>query len=234
MKKILAGVGFVFTILFLVLLINYVKNENLIDDYNNEIYSENNMSYLGFLQPYIAHYNQGNMEYINGNYDKAVEVYKKALESSPSFERECLTRINLALSMIAPIVPEEITEENIEETIKILEDAKAVLMEHGCANENDSDGHNEDAQHLKEDIDKFLEQLKEQNQSGNNGNGGDDDNPQENGGDDDNSGDDEKEKELEEQQRRAEQSRSGAMQEQEDYRENGYEYNYSDFEGKKW
>lgn len=106
-------------------------------------------------QMYIVHYNYGNTLYKQGNFDEAIKEYKKALKGNPPRNKECSIRINLALAMISKI------DENDEkqDIIKDLKDARKVLCEKGCANENDSFGHSDTAEQLKSDIDKMLEEL---------------------------------------------------------------------------
>lgn len=144
---------------FLCLLANDRANETMIKKYENGEYAENKLSVLGFVEPYISHYNRGNILYKKNNYEEAIEEYEKALHLNPPHDKECKIRINLVLSMVASIHPEEITESNVEEVLDTLEKARNVLYEHGCANSHGT-GHNKDAQTLKEDIDQFEEELK--------------------------------------------------------------------------
>lgn len=162
MKKILMVVGILLLLFFICLLAGYAANESMIDKYNRGIYEKNDLAVLGFTEPYIAPYNQGNNYFREGDYESAIEEDKKALDKNPPHDKECLIRINLALAMVTPIKPDEITENNLEETINILEEAKNVLIQHGCANKDDHNGHNEDAQRLKDEIDAFEEMLKNQ------------------------------------------------------------------------
>lgn len=104
--------------------------------------------------------NKGNEYYKKGEYDAAIKAYQKALNRHPSHQMECMLRINLVLAMVTPIDPTEITDSQIADTIQLLEDAKEILYAHGCATE-DGNGHNQEAQTLKEDIDRFEEELKE-------------------------------------------------------------------------
>lgn len=60
------------------------------------------------------------------------------------------------------IDPEGVTKENLDEVIDILEGAKDILIENDCAHRDDEDGHYEDAQTLKDEIDAFEEQLRKQ------------------------------------------------------------------------
>ena len=75
-----------------------------------------------------------------------------------------------------------VTEENLDETIELLDDARNILVENGCAHRNDEDGHNKDAQTLKDEIDAFEEQLKQSVQD-QKSSGGSDDKDQQNDND---------------------------------------------------
>ena len=162
MKKLLITAGILFSILWVCLFMNHISNEKLISNYEDGIYEKNDFTLFGFFEPYIAHYNLGNIEYKNKNYEKAIEEYQKAIKCHMPENQECLARVNIALAMVIPIDEDEINSQNIDETIKKLEDARDILTEKGCAHEHDSNGHNPDAQQLKEDIDDFIERLKEQ------------------------------------------------------------------------
>lgn len=169
MKRALV-VGLILSfILFLIMGINYIGNEKMIRNYQNEVYKVNSLDVLGFFQPYIAPYNRGNIDYQMGNYDQAIEEYKKALEKHPPQNKECMIRINLALAMIAGIDFENLTSDQVEETIQILESAIGVLEEKNCANQDHQSGHNADAQQLEIELQEIIDALK--NDSSGNGDG---------------------------------------------------------------
>ncbi|MGN0394955.1 MAG: tetratricopeptide repeat protein [Coprococcus sp.] len=221
MKKLLTGFWIILVLFLACLIINFVANELMIDRYNSGIYEKKSLAVLGFTEPYIAPYNQGNNYFKMGDYEKAVEEYKKALSKNPPHDRECMIRINLALAMVTPIKPEEITENNLEEIINILEEAKEILIAHGCANRDDHNGHNEDAQRLKDEIDEFEESLKEKSEPDD----GDDKDTDEKKDDnnDENSGDKEKKrKELEDLEEQGTKDRNQEIDE--------YQYYFSDYE----
>ena len=54
MKKILVAGLIVVSVIFMCMGINYVSNERMIHQYNNEVYQINNFDVLGFFQPYIG------------------------------------------------------------------------------------------------------------------------------------------------------------------------------------
>ena len=152
----------------------YIGNEVIIAKYNDGDYKTDTDVLLiaNLIQPYIAHYNMGNIHYQNGKYEEAIKEYKEALSLEPGKDDECDVRINLALAIIKTLPEEYNAPENVESSINILKDAKEVLIEDGCAAQN-GDGHNETAQKLKEEIDKMLEELSN-NTSEPNGGGGQD------------------------------------------------------------
>ena len=109
----------------------------------------------------IRNYNRGNKYFRRGSYAAAEYEYEDALFRRPKKRQECKVRINLALSIVKPITPESVNSTNLDESIERLEEAKEYLVENGCANENDSNGHNKKAQTLKEEIDEYIKWLKE-------------------------------------------------------------------------
>lgn len=109
----------------------------------------------------VRDYNLGCTNYTLGWYDHAELYFKEAFKETHSEKEDCMIRINLALSMVRPLTPDSITEDNFDETIAKLEEAREVLLEKGCAHDADEDGHNEQAQILKDEIDEYIEQLKQ-------------------------------------------------------------------------
>jgi len=159
MKKVCTTIWGLLICCLVCLVTNFFANEIFVKNYEAGTYKENKLSALGFWEPYIAYYNEGNLCYQKGNYETAIQAYETALSRYPSKQRECNIRINLALSMIAPIDSSQLTGQELEQAIATLEEAKEILCEQGCAAE-DGNGHSKDAQTLKEDIDRFLEKLK--------------------------------------------------------------------------
>ena len=145
----------------------FILNEIFRSRYNHQIYSndyEESLLKLNFPESYLPYYNLGNAEYKNGNYDKAISNYKKALELGPqhNHEKECDIRVNLALAMLAKIDWANMkTQKDGQRAIKQLKAARNVLTEEGCANPDDPNGHNAEAEQLKADIDKMLEEMQQ-------------------------------------------------------------------------
>ena len=158
---------------------------------------ENLLVYLRFGDNYVAPYNMGNIEYQLGNYDKAVFYYQQALVSKPpERDEECMIRVNLAYSMCHTIDWDNLDREDkeaVQKAMETLATARAFLTEHECASEpvGSDDGHYRDADLLKHDIDRMLEQLSQSQSDGgggqdedqSNGSGGQDENQDENQGD---------------------------------------------------
>ena len=201
LRSLLNKIWIAVIIFFMVLLVNYLNNEQLIRKYYDEIYEDNKLSVLGFLEPYVAPFNKGNNYFQQEYYEAASEEYEKALELNPPEDKDCRIRINMALAMVTPIDPEEVTLANLEDYIDILDEAREVLYENGCATE-EGDGHDKEAQELADDIDDFEEELREKvqppeeqdpNQDGNDSNqnpngSGEEDNPEDNPEDEDSNG----------------------------------------------
>ena len=161
-KRIIIGVYIVLCLVASKLTFSYIYNELLISDYEDGDYSGNTdvLQICNIPESYIAYYNQGNLNYMNGLYKEAVEEYDKALECSLSEEDECSVRINKALAMIKMLPKEYDNDDNRENSIKTLESARNVLTEKSCATDS-GDGHSETAEELKKQIDDILKKLKE-------------------------------------------------------------------------
>ena len=168
--------------------VRFILNEIFRTRYNHKIYSEDyekSLLKMNIPEGYLPYYNLGNMYYKKGEYDKAISSYKSALELAPSHrhEKECDIRVNLALAMLAKIDWQNMqTQKDGQRAIKQLKAARNVLTEEGCANPDDPNGHNKEAEQLKADIDKMLEDM--QQDSSSNDSDEQDDQPQ-NGNQDD-------------------------------------------------
>lgn len=165
-KKIFIGV---YVILLLVcgnLVFNFIYNSIVVYAYNNTDYKVTMSPVLMFnwSEPYIAYYNQGNIYYKEGWYADAVNSYYKALEYDMPQERECCVRINIALAMLKSLGDDYADPENVQNSLMTLYAARNVLLEKECATEA-GDGHSEQAQKLKEEIDAIIKELEEQQQS---------------------------------------------------------------------
>lgn len=167
-KQIILLVAGIFLSLLLgKLLFNFIHNENLIKKVAKGNYetTDNGIIYTGnIFEPYIAHYNNGNVYYKRGEYERAMSEYQKALKGWPPKYKECKIRINLVLALLNRY---DWSGETIVDAEALLEDLKlgrAILLEDGCATDF-NDGHDVDAQTLKNDIDKLIEELEQQIQN---------------------------------------------------------------------
>lgn len=128
--------------------------------------------------PFILWYNHGNTLYNEERYIDAISAYDIALNLFPSKYKECKIRINMALAMIKTIN----TDYDINMRLNVLNNARDVLTDEGCANKDDDNGHSKEAEKLKKDIDKEIERLEKLITSGN----GDSDNIKDNDTEQDN------------------------------------------------
>lgn len=162
MAKKLNRLWAVLIVVFVLLFVNFTANEIMIYRYNNGEYVNNIFSFMGVMQPYIADYNKGNIYYNRQEYEKAIEFYKKALQKNPPQKKECKIRINMVLSILETIDFDN-ARENKEEVIAILDECIDILCEDGCADCDNVKGHSKDATTLKEDIEKYKDELEQDN-----------------------------------------------------------------------
>ena len=160
-KKIAIAVWLVTALLLGILVLNYYGNRKLIERYGAGVYQQNELGFLGFTQPYINHFNRGNVYFQLGDYQKAKQEYQSALNVKPGDPYDCKIRVNYALSYVKPIDIKKINKDNYKETIEICETAKSILSEKDCATPN-NDGHYYAAQKLYNEINNFIEELKNQ------------------------------------------------------------------------
>ena len=143
--------------------VRYIVNLVFLAKYNNGVYTtqgEESLTWVNIPEGYVPYYNIGNAEYMNGNYDNAISNYKSALESHPTEKRECDIRVNLALAMLHKIDFDHLeTEKQKSNAVRTLQAARKILCEKGCADPYGTDGHDPEAEQLKQDIDKMLEEL---------------------------------------------------------------------------
>lgn len=160
-KKIAIAVWILTAVFLGILVLNYFSNRKMIENYDSGVYQQNEFGFLGFTQPYINHFNKGNVFYQLGDYQKAKEEYQLALNLRPADPYDCKIRVNYALSYVTPIDVKSINEDNYKDVIEICETAKSILAEKDCATAN-NDGHYYAAQKLYNEINEFIESLKNQ------------------------------------------------------------------------
>lgn len=162
-RKIVIVIYIILILISFKLLYNIGTNSRLINKYNNGEYTDNlarNLTYFDFLQRYVANYNYGNILYQKGEYESAIEEYKKALKGIVPKYKECNIRINYALAICRTVNVNEKNQDSIKNAIKTYETAIEVLTEDGCANKTNNKGHSQKAEQLKKDIQKEIDRLK--------------------------------------------------------------------------
>ena len=165
MRRVFISLIALAVICLIVFGVNMISNERMKNKFAEGTYEVNKLSVLGFTEPYISYYNRGCVYYQEEKYDLAIKEFETALSKKPKGDHDCMTRINLALSMVKSFKEEDITADNLQNIIDLLNRARDILTENGCANPDDDNGHNEDAQTLKNEIDEFLKKLENMQQS---------------------------------------------------------------------
>lgn len=163
--KILIATYVVLICLMIYLLFISIENKIIINKYKNEEYLETEaklLTHVTFQKSYTANYNYGNILYQNGEYEKAIEEYEKALKTLVPSKKECKIRINCSLAMCKTVQVDESSQESITEAIETYQNAIKILTQKDCNN------HNQDAKKLKKDIEKEIERLKKLQKNTNN------------------------------------------------------------------
>ncbi len=119
---------------------------------------------LNVPESYLPYYNLGNVAFEKEDYNSAIGYYTRALSLYPVGQKECDIRINLALSMCYSIDFDNLTtQDSLDSAQVILYKARDILLTNKWATENGAGHRDDDAQQLKEDIDRMLEQLQNPN-----------------------------------------------------------------------
>lgn len=162
MKKKAITISIICVILFLIsykLISNFIINESFINRYLEGIYEENKIKkllVLNFFEPYVAHYNYGNLLYKINFPELAIEKYEKALKTAPK-QKRCNVYINISLSKVKLALEEK----TLESRKSALKKAREVLYQEECAVEGIEEGKSEEAETLEKEI-KRLEEQKEE------------------------------------------------------------------------
>ena len=161
--RIINVVSIFLAVIALFLGIRFLINFHFVYSFNHGTYNvaeEEFLAKLNVPEGYVPKYNAGNAYYMKEDYDNAISSYKEALESHPTEKKECDIRVNLALAMLHKIDFDHLeTEKQISNAVRQLQSARNVLVEKGCADPYGTNGHDPEAEQLKQDIDKMLEKL---------------------------------------------------------------------------
>lgn len=135
---------------------------------------EKSLTTLNFPDGYVVWYNLGNYYYMKEDFKEAEDDYYRTIERGIPYLKECPVKVNLALAMIGQLTDEEwdaFFDDSSEEMSaearnveKSLITARTILIEDGCAHEDDEDGHDEQAQILKDEIDELLQNGSDDNE----------------------------------------------------------------------
>lgn len=220
MKKFLKIVLIILIILLVKLITTYTINQTIISNYKRNKYRTDLIKILKITninEPCIVYYNEGNIFYQQGKYQKAMDNYEIALKKHPNKKKACDIRINYSIAEIS-----NITSKNKDDILRILKDSRERLYQDHCADPEDNSGRSQEAEELEEVIKEMEEELQKNQGSGN----GDGDSSK----DEEAQGDEEStiEQELQEINRGANASRQSEL---EDYKNLG-EYQY--YSGKSW
>ena len=156
-RKIFISVYVFFIIIMLYCVLIILGNKFIVYKYKNGTYLQTQaqlLTNITFQKSYISNYNYGNILYQNGEYEKAIIEYKKALKTVLSSKKDCEIRINYVLAMCKTIQLDENSQESIANAIETYENAIKVLIEKNCAS------HNQNIKKLKVDIEMEIERLK--------------------------------------------------------------------------
>lgn len=167
-KKIKLTILTFIVIILSFFIIKFTLNEINIMLYHKSINSDKLIKSLYILnlnEPYIVYYNNGNINFSQKKYDKAIENYELSLNNNPPDKRVCDIRVNLSLSMIY-----NITSTDKETVLNELKKARNYLYENDCAHENDDKGKSKKAKELEEEIKELEQKVKDGEESNNNSN----------------------------------------------------------------
>lgn len=180
LRLLLCLAVFLLCVTGLFFILRNILTGTFVQSYRNGAYSEfpeNMFAQLRLGEEYIAPYNLGDVKYQKGDYEGAAGLYRRALtdEDIPQ-ERECQIRINLALALCHKEDWDALDRNDadaVSAAVELLQSARSVLTEKGCASEgvDTDDGHSPDAEKLKHDIDRMLEELQNPDGGGSDGSG---------------------------------------------------------------
>ena len=144
---------------------NYIYNstENFLYHLGSTDLNPKPLLFANFHEPYVAWYNDGCIDFKQGRYENAQEEFEKALSFELPEKRECDIRVNLVLSILSQYDWSGTHTVDGEKLLADLRKCRDILLEDGCATDT-NDGHDVEAQRLKNEIDDLIEMLEEQQQ----------------------------------------------------------------------
>ena len=146
-----------------ILLTRILVNHGFVTAYakgDYQVEREESLFAVNVPESYLPYYNLGNVAYERKDYNSAIGYYSRALELYPVGHKECDIRINLALAMCYSIDFDNLsTQESFDTAQLILYKAKDILLANNWATESGAGHRDDDAQQLKEDIDRMLDML---------------------------------------------------------------------------
>lgn len=119
--------------------------------------------FANILEPYIAHFNDGTISYMQGEYAAAEGKLDLALRQNPPENRRCEVRVNLSLSIEAQ-ADQQVESKSYDDAIVTYDRAKAVLYGDYCADPVDDSGRSPQAFESRDRIEeKQAEAVRSRN-----------------------------------------------------------------------
>jgi hypothetical protein len=160
---IMIAVALLLGIMSVVLLIKIINNHSFVKAYEYGEYlteKEEGLLTLNTPESYLPYYNLGNVAYEQQDYNSAIGYFTKALSLLPFGQKECSVRINLALSMVYSIDYTDLsTQDKVDTALIVLYKARDTLLENDWATADGQGHRDDDAQQLKEDIERLIDQI---------------------------------------------------------------------------
>lgn len=141
-----------------------------VSDYERGFYRADipaTLTTINFPQPEVGDYDLGAIRFQEGKYSEAEKAFERTVSQELSAPMDCDARVNLALSKCWQMdlaAARSGDAQAKESAVALLHEARDVLTENGCA-ADDGSSHDAEAQQLKEDIDKLLQELEEKEDS---------------------------------------------------------------------
>jgi hypothetical protein len=200
---------------------------------------------LNFPDGYVVNYNIGNYALSHGYYKTAEDAYYRAVANGIPYGKECPVKVNMALALIYQISDSQWesflnaeTVDDLDHDGRIVQEtlltAKSYLTEEGCAHEEDEDGHYEQAQILKDEIDELLKKDSSgegEDDGESDSDSSNDDKNEDEGGNSQNNSDSAREDKIKESIQNQKEKNQKERSEDRQYYENNYGLSEDDFKG---